>query len=674
MQKVTSILTLLTVLAVAAHANAAGILTATGSADAPIRIRDHHVQVTLNNGFAQTEVVQTFHNPNSRDLEAVYSFPIPRSASLAEVTVIAGEYEIAGEVVSREDARQAYEEEKQKGNDAAVAEKNGYIDFRFSVARVSAGGDVQIRFVYYQPLEIDTGVARYVYPVEEGGTDDAGSSFWTPNNAVDEHFSIAVEVKSAWPITDLRMPGYEGAAIVDNLGEGHRTIKIEEQQSVLERDFVLYYRLRDDLPGRVEVIPYRASDSDDGTFMMVVTPGLDLQPLNGGSDYVFILDVSGSMQTKIKSLARGVSKAIGELKDHDRFRVVAFSSDAREVIGWTAATTSNVQRAIAKIDTLAAGGSTNMFEGVSLGLRGLDDDRATSVVLVTDAVTNTGVVSPEAFDKLMRKFDVRVFGFLLGNSGNWPLLQLVCDASGGFSAQVSNADDMTGQLLLAKSKVTHESLHDASLRIKGGGVYDVTDQQLRKIYRGEQLVLFGRYAKPGTATVRLNASLTGADKVYETTFELPAVDTDNPEIERLWALRQIEEIEQRALIGQLPSGEAKVAVRDLGINYQLVTDETSMVVLSDQAFADRGIERRNRERVGRERTAQIARAQKPARSARVDNKKPMFRDRAPSIGGGAFDPVSLGVIGVLLGAGVVRRRLRSTPSSQDTNADQGAAA
>ena len=33
-----------------------------------------------------------------------------------------------------------------------------------------------------------------------------------------------------------------------------------------------------------------------------------------------------------------------------------------------------------------------MYEGLSLGPADLDDDRATSVMLVTDAVTNTGVV------------------------------------------------------------------------------------------------------------------------------------------------------------------------------------------------------------------------------------------------------------------------------------------
>src|SRR5512133_995785 len=74
--------------------HAAGTLTPKGSPDLPIQILDHHVTVTINNGFAQTEVVQTFFNPNDRDLEAVYRFPLPVSASLSEVILTIGEREI----------------------------------------------------------------------------------------------------------------------------------------------------------------------------------------------------------------------------------------------------------------------------------------------------------------------------------------------------------------------------------------------------------------------------------------------------------------------------------------------------------------------------------------------------------------------------------------------------
>ena len=122
-------------------------------------------------------------------------------------------------------------------------------------------------------------------------------------------------------------------------------------------------------------------------------------------------------------------------------------------------------------------------------------------------------------------------------------------------------------------------------------------------------------------------------------------------------MSHIEELETLADGGLLDSGEAGDAIRNFGVAYQLVTDETSMLVLSDEAFERYGIERRNRERTSVEQQAQVLRRAAPARSYRVDSQDPMFRGPSPSIGGGAIDPLS-GAIVLGLGALAVAARRR----------------
>ena len=640
-----------------AAAHAAGTLTPRGAGGLPIQIRDHHVNVVINNGFAMTEVQQTFFNPNPRDLEALYSFPLPKSASLSEVTVYAGEKEIHGEVIEAQRASQIYQEERDKGNNAVIAEKNGFQSFDFAVSPVPANQETRIRFVYYQPLDIDAGVGRYLYPLENGGTDDFALSFWNTNTKVEGSFSVNLELKSAAPLADVRAPGFEAAAVIDKIDDGRYRLEMRLPDARLERDFVFYYRLQDNLPGRLELIPYRADDNSPGTFMLVVTPGLDLQPLKNGADYTFVLDVSGSMRTKIATLARGVAKTLGEMRPEDRIRIIAFNNSARQVThGWVPASHENVEKLIQTVEQLTAGGNTNVYAGLDLALSDLDDDRSTSIVLITDGVTNTGIVNPRKFHKLMKQYDVRVFGFLMGNSANWPLMRTISESSGGVYASVSNADDIVGQIMLAKSKIVYECLHDADLKISGAKVFDVTRESLGKVYRGQQLVVFGRYGKGGEALVTLRGHITGEDKTYSTTFRFPDVDTENPEIERLWALAQIEGLEVMESIGDLAEMELEPAVRDLGLAYQLVTDYTSMLVLSDEIFAERGIERRNQARVARERHAQAIRTARPARNRRVDSGKPMFSHRAPSVGGGAVDPFSAAIALGLAGLAIVARR------------------
>ena len=631
-----------------AVSHAAGILTPTGSQHQPIQIRDHHVKVVINNGYAITEVHQTFYNPNPDNLEAMYSFPLPKSASLSEVTIYAGEREIQGEVLEKQKARQIYQDEKSRGNDSGLAEKNEFYTFEFKVYPVPANGEAKIRFLYYQPLKIDSGVGRYLYPLEEGGTDEAGMSFWTTNTKVENTFSMNLELNSAYPVQDVRAPGFEAAAAIDKFTEGHIKLDMQLTDMRLNRDFIFYYRLQDDLPGRVEVIPFRDDPTEPGSFMMVITPGEDLKPLSNGADYCFVLDLSGIMQSKLHTLKRGVIKALEKLKPSDRFRLVTFSSSANELTkDWIPVSDEALIRAREILDSVTSGGSTNLYAGLTLGLKRLDDDRAAHIILVTDAATNTGVINPQEFHKLLRKVDVRVFGFLLGNSANWPLMQTIAETSGGLYDTISNADDIMGKILLAGNKIKYEALLNAEVKISGVKAFDLTDDTFKKIYRGEQLVVFGKYQNGGDARVTLKANLTGEDKTYTSDFRFPDLDTDNPELERLWALATIEKIESRERIGRMPATESETAIRDLGLSYQIVTDYTSMVVLSDSAFADRGVERHNQARIAREQQARATRSQQPVKSHRVDEKKPAFKFKAPSLGGGggAIDPLT-GVLAI----------------------------
>jgi Ca-activated chloride channel family protein len=274
-------------------------------------------------------------------------------------------------------------------------------------------------------------------------------------------------------------------------------------------------------------------------------------------------------------------------------------------------------------------------------------------------VANQGVVNPADFYQLVKKVDVRVFGFLMGHSSNWPLLRTIADASGGFYAGVSNDDDIVGQLILAKGKITHEALHNAAFKFSGPvRVFDTTGDTPHKIYRGQQLVIFGRYEGAGQTTVSLRASLTGEDKTYTTTVNLPEVDTDNPEIERLWAMCLIEQIEVKEAAGLQPPSESRDAIQNLGVAYQLVTDHTAMVVLDDATHAKRGIARANQQRTATERTAQSVRAAQSARPARVDTAQPAFPAPAHHVsrgsggggGGGDLtgDTVAIGLFALVL--------------------------
>jgi len=84
--------------------------------------------------------------------------------------------------------------------------------------------------------------------------------------------------------------------------------------------------------------------------------------------------------------------------------------------------------------------------------------------------------------------------------------------------------------------------------------------------------------------------------------------------------------------------DLKQAVTDLSIEYGLVSNYTSMVVVRDEVFESLGIKRFNKQRVENEKQTQSKRSTQTPVSRRVDTQQPMFNStRASHSGSGSFD-------------------------------------
>ncbi|MEM6817298.1 MAG: VIT domain-containing protein [Pseudomonadota bacterium] len=656
-------------------AQAAGLLTPVGQ-NTSLAIEDHSVRVVVEDGYVVTEVEQTFSNAGGNDVEAIYSFPVPEHASVGEFTYWIDGQPVTGEVVERQQARDIYEAEKSAGRETALVEKNEYRTFEISVYPVRAGQDVRTRLVYLQTAHTDTGVGRYVYPLAEGGVDEVQNSFWEMRDAVNGTFSFDLELKSSYPVDAVRVPDQPGATTTQ-LDAGHWRVALGSQGGTaadfdeqiaaieaeapvpvagevrLDTDVVVYWRHTPNLPGSVDLVTYKPDADSRGTFMLTLTPGDDLPVITNGRDWTFVLDTSGSMQGKFATLAEGVERALGELQQNDRFRIFAFNNNAREMTpGFVAATPEAVQQYINQVRALTAGGGTNLHEGLRVALKKLDDDRPSGVVLVTDGVANVGVTQKRKFLEMLEARDVRLFTFIMGNSANRPLLEAMTEVSDGFAVSVSNSDDIVGRLKLAVDKLVHHSMNDVDIDIDGVRVSDMQPQRLGSVYYGEQMVLMGHYWKGGTASVEVTANVAGQEVRYQTKVRLPDTATDNPELERLWGYRTIESLERQLdYFGE--DADVSDAIRDLAIEYGLVTDYTSMIVLRDDVFDAMNIERKNRDRVSNERQARAKRAERGPVNRRADESQPMYTQPRPSTGGGG----SVGIV-MLLGlalVGMVRR-------------------
>ena len=638
--------------------HAAGLMTPTGSNLPGLEIRQHHVNVVIEDGYAITTVEQVFANPHGTDLEAIYSFPVPEKAAVGEFTYWIDGSPVTGEVLEKQQAREIYEQEKQAGRETALAEQDSYKTFDIAVYPVRAGQDVRISLTYIQPVHIDSSIGRFVYPLEEGGVDEQKMSFWTYNEAVEEAFSFNLSFRSSWPIDDFRLPEHPQANIlqlsdsewnvslvneVAAIEEGTATLSTPSVVHRLDQDIVVYWRQVQGLPGSVEMVTYKENPAERGTFMLTLTPGDDLAPITDGRDWVFVLDFSGSMEGKFHSLIEGVNKGLGRLNPNDRFRIILFNNQAREITsGFEYAAPENVQHYIRVLESNRPNSGTDLFAGLNRGIQSLDADRSSALILVTDGVANLGYTEKKDFLELLEQTDVRLFTFVLGNSSNRPLLESMAKVSNGFAINVSNSDDIAGKILEATSRLTHEALHDVDVQISGVKVSDLTPERIGSLYRGQQLILFGHYRGSGEASVSVNGQISGRNKSYTSSFEFPEAGMLHPEIERLWAFAKIEDLQNRLdYFGE--DADIEQAITDIAVENGLVTDHTSMIVLREERFQELGINRFNRSRVENEQLARQERMVQGTRNNRVDTRQPMYAEPRVSHGngGGAFDPLML---------------------------------
>lgn len=650
-------ITIVAVFLFSISSQAAGLLTPKGGDFPELKIKEHHVNVSVDGSFITTSIEQVFSNPHSQALEAIYSFPVPKHAAVGEFIYWIDDQPVVGEVVEKKRAREIYEQEKNAGRETALVEKDAFRTFDIHVAPVLPQSDVRIKLVYIQQAYVDSSVGRYVYPLEDGGVDEAKLAFWSRNEVVEEKFSFTMDIRSAYPIEALRLPKHSHANIekisdaewrislgntITNASQGEEegtSIQTASELSshnaamTLDQDILVYWRLKENLPAGIDLVTYKDGADKRGTFMLTLTPGDDLAKIQHGRDWIFILDVSGSMRGKYASLVEGVRSAITKLPQQDRFKVIAFNNNAQELTGdFQFVNEHSVQQAMRAVANYQPTGGTNLYAGLDRGLKSLDSDRPTGVILVTDGVANVGNTERKHFLKLLENHDVRLFTFIMGNSANRPLLEEMASVSQGFALSVSNSDDIVGKVIQATEKLGYHAMRDIEIKLNGVRTSDVIPTTLSSVYRGEQIVVMGHYFNAGNLNIEMHAEVAGEKKNHRTTLALPEVATTYPEIERLWGYAHVQQLKnEMQYFGE--DADTIQAIVDTAVEYGLVTDYTSMIILREEMFEAYDIARNNKDRVAKEHDARAQRGVQQVAQQAQKTQQPMFSGDRPSLGG-----------------------------------------
>ncbi len=567
-----ALLAALLVLAASERADAIGLLVPTDPGVGPLQLVSHRVEAKVVERGAVTTVTQEFQNNTDRQLEATYLFPLPKGAAIDEFALWMNGKRETGKVMERQQARAIYESIVRRARDPGLIE---YVDsemFEAKVFPIPPRGRQKVELKYSHVIDYEGGLARYVYPMK---TDQRATQTL-------EDFTLTVRIESKAEIKNFYSPTHKMATSIRGKGA---VASIEKGGFSLGDDLSLYWQVNDDDVG-VSVLSYQEGD-EPGYFMLLASPkdGFRNNEIIG-KRVAFVIDTSGSMEgDKMVATKRALDQCLTKLGEDDLFSIVTFGGYAE---AWkdkmVAASKANVEAARAHVRKIEALGGTNIDEALRLAFSTASgsDKAPLMVVFMTDGRPTVGDTDVQHLLQLAEKERTakaaRLFVLGVGDDLNAVLLDKMSSTNGGSALYLKGNAALEAEVAGFYEKISHPVLADLKLDISGVTTYGAHPRALGDLFKGQQLVVVGRYRNPGKARIKLSGSTPKGSRVFELDASFLGNSTEHAFIPRIWAQRQVGMLlDEIRVKGESPGLVAEVT--QLATRFGIVTPYTSYLVL-----------------------------------------------------------------------------------------------
>jgi Ca-activated chloride channel family protein len=570
-------------------------------------LKSTRVDVRIAGVIADVTVTQQYRNEGQRPIEARYVFPGSSQAAVHAMTVRLGERVLTARIQEKQRARIEYDAARREGRTAALLDQERPNVFQMSVANILPGDDVQVELRYTELIAPTEGRYQFVYPtvvgpryhrpVSQGGTSSfPATAHLQEGVASDTAFDLRVHLGAPLPVSDITSSSHRievsgedsTQADIALVGDGPRD----------NRDFILEYRLGGERTA-TGLMLYQGAD--ENFFLALVEPPKAIAPVQvSPREYVFVVDISGSMQGyPLKTAKALLRELIGNLRASDSFNVMLFSG-SNQMLNDTPvpATRANIDRAIKVIDRVQGGGSTEIVPALKrIAALPKNPEVSRSVIVVTDGYVT---VENDVFRLVRRNLgESNVFAFGIGSSVNRHLIEGIARAGAGEPFIVTKPEHAAAQAERLRKMIDSPVLTQLRARFVGLDVYDVEPAQLPDVLGGRPVLVYGKWRSdrsapavdqaPGQAPRQVRGLLVlegrAATGDHRDVVEARAADPQAGALRHLWARQRIQQLsDQEALEG---GSAQRDEITSLGLKYSLLTQYTSFLAV-DQVVRSSG--------------------------------------------------------------------------------------
>lgn len=544
------------------------------------------VKVNIAGVIAEVELIQVYKNDGKKTIEAVYVFPLGTKSAIHAMTMKIGERTIEARIEETATAQKIYDDAKHQGQVASLLEQKRPNVFQMKVANIMPGDVIEVTVKYTEFLVPENGIYEFVFPTvvgprytgEKGAAEIKNKDGWLVTPYLHEgkpapyEFDIKVSINAGMELAEIAVPSHK--VKVARPGAERAEIALSKlEKNGGNRDYILRYRLAGDaIHSGLLLYP----DNEEKFFLLMLEPparvDLNMVPAR---EYVFILDVSGSMNGFPLEISKAlIRKTINDLREKDYFNILFFAGGS-DVLSEhpLPATRANKKKAIEMVMAQAGGGGTEILDAFKRALA-LEKKKGLSRIIVT-ATDGYVAVEKELFDLMRENLDqANFFAFGIGTGVNRYLIEGIARVGKGEPFVVASEEEAEKTAEKFADYVKNPLLTDIKVAFEGFDAYDVEPLAMPDLFARRPLVLFGKY-RNARGTIKVTGKTAKGTYLKKIAVMPSPESAQNKGLKFLWAREKIARLADYGLVG----ADVKKEVTDLGLKYHLMTDYTAFVAV-----------------------------------------------------------------------------------------------
>jgi hypothetical protein len=524
-----------------------GVCIVDGANNIYFEMKSSDLDVNINNQVATIVSTQVFENTTENGTLIKFGYPLTETASATQLRwQIDGNWYYASFAPTVQDTIIPGGSGGGSGAVSNAQEYLGEFPLYFDLEQViPAGSQITFELTYVDLLPYGFNIVTFSH---------AGDYSWIQSTPL-ETFEINYHLISSRTIDWVDLLDQADEVISNSGNEADLTFS--KTNFSLTQDIIIEYQLNASELGLFDfstLIPdsiLACDNHGEGFFTLIVEPDPSNNTQVIEKIFTLVIDRSGSMSgDKIVQAREAATFIVNNLNLGDEFNIVDFSSDATSFEpDHVPFNLDSQNEALAYIQGISSDGGTQILGALETAISQFsnnDPDKASIILFFTDGLASNsttdilqGVSNAIASNNVE---DLSLFSFGIGDDVNKQLLTLLATQNNGFAEFVDNQAlaEVISQFYLT---VQNPVLLNTTVTFSPEVVIEAYPQDLPNLFKGQQLILVGRYEEAQMINMTLSGNAFGDPISYD--YAISLSDTLNPSLQflpRLWAKNKMDHL------------------------------------------------------------------------------------------------------------------------------------